>query len=88
MTFNTLRTKALTILHNVAMTIDQYPQRGKYNKVVGGYTTAQKDVMNTAISAVKNINVISMALYQKDVITFKEDTVELPAFEVADEEEA
>ena len=86
MTFNTLRTEALTILHTVALTIKNYPQRGRYNKVVGGYTTAQKDVMNTAISAVKNINVISMALYQKDVITFKEDEVELPEFGVADPE--
>ena len=86
MTFNALRTEALTILHTVALTIKNYPQRGRYNKVVGGYTTAQKDVMNTAISAVKNINVISMALYQKDVITFKEDEVELPEFGVADPE--
>ena len=88
MTFNALRTEALTILHTVALSIKNYPQRGRYNKVVGGYTTSQKDVMNTAISAVKNINVISMALYQKDVVTFKEDEVELPAFEVADEEGA
>ena len=86
MTFNALRTEALTILHTVALTIKNYPQRGRYNKVVGGYTTSQKDVMNTAISAVANINVISMALYQKNVVTFKDDTVELPDFSVAEAE--
>ena len=44
--------------------------------------------MNQAIEAVKNINVISDALYQKNVITFKDDDVALPAFGIAEEEEA
>jgi hypothetical protein len=86
MSFNELRLEAVTILHNVAKTIKDYPSRGKYNRVIGGYTQSQKDVMNNAINAVKNINVISDALYGKNVITFKEDDVEVPAFGVADPE--
>ena len=86
MTFNDLRLEALTILHNLAMSIKSYPTRGKYNKVIGGYTVSQKDVMNDAINAVKNINVISQALYRKDVITFEEDKVDLPKFKVEDAE--
>jgi succinylarginine dihydrolase len=46
------------------------------------------DVMNNAISAVKNINVISQAIFRKDVVTFTEEEVVMPNFEVADEEEA
>ena len=86
MTFNDLRLEALTILHNLAMTIKSYTTRGRYNKVIGGYTVSQKDVMNDAINAVKNINVISQALYRKDVITFEEDKVDLPKFKVEDAE--
>ena len=85
--FNELRQEAMDILFTAATTIKQYPSRGKYNRVIGGYTQSQKDVMNQAIEAVKNINVISDALFQKNVITFKDDDVKLPEFGIADEEE-
>ena len=84
--FNELRKEAMEILFTAAKTIKDYPSRGKYNRVVGGYTQSQKDVMNDAINAVKNINVISDALYQKNVITFKDEEVSLPEFGVADPE--
>ena len=85
--FNGLRAKVVDILFNVAERVEQLPVRGKYNRVIGGYTTSQKDVMNAAIGAIQQINVISQGLYGKDVFTFKEDKAEIQG-SLAGEEEA
>jgi tRNA G37 N-methylase Trm5 len=72
-TFNGLRAKVVSILFNVAERVEQLPVRGKYNRVIGGYTTSQKDVMSTAIGAIQQINIISQGLYGKTVFDFQED---------------
>ena len=71
--FNGLRAKVVSILFNVAERVEQLPVRGKYNRVIGGYTTSQKDVMSAAIGAIQQINIISQGLYGKDVFSFQED---------------
>jgi len=71
--FNGLRAKVVDILFNVAERVEQLPVRGKYNRVIGGYTTSQKDVMSAAIGAIQQINIISQGLYGKDVFSFQED---------------
>ena len=85
--YNELKTEAASILFTVAKTLKSYPSRGKYNRVIGGYTKSQKDVMNDAINAVKNINVISQAMFRKDVVTFEEESVSLPNFTIAADDE-
>ena len=69
----------------VALTIDQYPARGSYNRVIGGYTKSQKDVMNQALGAIKHINTISEGMYGKKAISFEEDEVVFPKFKVEEE---
>ena len=85
-TFNALRKKVEVILMGVVDTIDQYPQRSKYNRVIGGYTKSQKDVMNDAIAAIKQINVISNGMFKKDVFNFEEDVTPEINGGLADEE--
>tara|TARA_R100001244_G_scaffold78297_1_gene61835 strand:- start:121 stop:393 length:273 start_codon:yes stop_codon:yes gene_type:complete len=86
--FNGLRAKVVDILFNVAERVEQLPVRGKYNRVIGGYTTSQKDVMSTAIGAIGQINVISQGLYGKDVFSFQEDKEVAIEGSLAEEEEA
>tara|TARA_R100000656_G_scaffold116017_1_gene88658 strand:- start:222 stop:491 length:270 start_codon:yes stop_codon:yes gene_type:complete len=84
--FNYLRSKVLGILKGVVDGIDDYPVRSSYNKMIGGYTTTQKDISRTAYAAIKEINVISKGLYKKDVFTFKEDEDVNMEGSLADEE--
>jgi hypothetical protein len=86
MSFNYLRSKVLNILLGLVDDLENHPTRGSYNKMIGGYTTTQRDVSKTAYAAIKEINVIAKGLYKKGVFDFKEDEEVSMEGTLADEE--
>ena len=52
--------------------------RGTYNPFLGKYTTSQKDVVKRCTNNLKMVNQVSQMLYQKDVVTFEDETPTLP----------
>ena len=52
--------------------------RSSYHRFLGKYTTSQKDVIKKCTANLKLLNQVSQMLYQKDVVTFEDETAELP----------
>ena len=57
---------------------EKAPAFGQYNRLLGKRSNGKKDVIKAAVDNIKLTNQISQMLYQKDVVTFEEDSVEIP----------
>tara|TARA_Y100001951_G_scaffold95118_1_gene92250 strand:+ start:106 stop:393 length:288 start_codon:yes stop_codon:yes gene_type:complete len=85
--YHELVEKATNIMLDVAMNIDKYPIKSSYNKVLGGWTKSQRDVITQATNAVKVINNISEGMYGKKAVLLQEDEpVNVPGFKLVEEE--
>tara|TARA_Y100001938_G_C7828455_1_gene300145 strand:- start:236 stop:490 length:255 start_codon:yes stop_codon:yes gene_type:complete len=84
MTYEELVARARRIIVTMLDEHERAPARGTYNKLIGKYTTAQRDVINAATANLKLLNQVSQMFYGKDVVTFAEDNVELPKLTIND----
>ena len=58
------------------------PIRSRYNKLIGGYSTSKRDVVQACKANLDNLNLISQAKYGKDVVTFQEESQEIPSITI------
>tara|TARA_Y100001938_G_C7849515_1_gene310100 strand:+ start:188 stop:445 length:258 start_codon:yes stop_codon:yes gene_type:complete len=63
---------------------EKAPDFGVYNRLLGKRSNSKKDVVKAAISNIKLVNQISQMLYQKDVVTFEDDSVDIPKMTIND----
>jgi len=66
----------MIILHKRA------PIRSRYNKLIGGYSTSKRDVVRACKANLDNLNLISQAKYGKDVVTFQEESHDIPSITI------
>tara|TARA_A100001515_G_scaffold108791_1_gene89709 strand:+ start:161 stop:415 length:255 start_codon:yes stop_codon:yes gene_type:complete len=84
MTYEELKARAHRIILNMMDQHEKAPARGSYNRLLGKYTTAQRDVINAATANLKLVNQVSQMLHGKDVVTFVDDEVDLPTIRIND----
>tara|TARA_R100000329_G_scaffold90247_1_gene75562 strand:- start:553 stop:807 length:255 start_codon:yes stop_codon:yes gene_type:complete len=84
MTYEELVARAHRIILNMMDQHEKAPARGAYNRLLGKYSTAQRDVINAATANLKLVNQVSQMLHGKDVVTFVDDEVDLPTIRIND----
>ncbi len=73
MTYEGLVERAKLILGRMLIEAEKAPSRSSYNKLLGRYTTSKRDIVRACTENLKNLNMVSQTLYQKDVVTFEEE---------------
>lgn len=84
MTYEELKARAKRIIVSMLDEHERAPARGTYNRLLGKYTTAQRDVINAATANLKLLNQVSQMFHGKDVVTFAEENAELPNISIND----
>ena len=78
MTREELKEEASSTIKEMVSGHKKAPARGSYNRFLGKYTTAKKDVINNCIAHLKLLNQVSQMFHQEDVVTFEDEEVDLP----------
>jgi len=85
MSYEGLVKRAKQYLGQSVINHEKVPSRASYNKLLGGWTTSKRDIVRACTENLKYLNQISQTLYQKDVVTFKEEAEELPNITINEE---
>ena len=83
-TWEELKARAGRYINQLLDEHEKAPDFGQYNRLLGKRSNSKKDVVKAAIANIKLVNQISQMLYQKDVVTFEEDSVEIPKMTIND----
>ena len=84
MTYEQLKERAYGVLLKMLDDHAKAPVRGTYNNLLGKYGTSQRDVIKSATNQLQLLNKVSNMLHNKDVVTFVDDSAELPRITIND----